>query len=151
MPDFSIEDKKRQLDFSNIAGVDEAGRGPLAGPVVVSAVVLGPSWNKNHKLADSKTLKPSVREEFFQIICREAKGVSTVSIPAFEVDRLNVLQASMVGMKKAVEHLNSIADYVLVDGNRYPEINLPGSILNFGKGKLYFFASSVTTSEILLA
>ena len=113
--------------------------------MVVSAVILGPSWNKKHKLADSKTLKPSDREEFFQIICREAKGVSTVSIPAFEVDRLNVLQASMVGMKKAVERLNPKADYVLVDGNRYPEINLPGKALVKGDS----YCASIAAASIV--
>ena len=113
--------------------------------MVVSAVILGLSWNKNHKLADSKTLKPSDREELFQIICREAKGIKTVSIPAFEVDRLNVLQASMVGMEKAVERLNPKADYVLVDGNRYPGINLPGKALVKGD----FYCSSIAAASIV--
>jgi ribonuclease HII len=113
--------------------------------VIVSAVILGQSWKKYHELADSKTLKPSEREELFHIICGGAKGVSTVLMPAFEVDRLNVLEASMVGMKKAVERLHPKADYVLIDGNKYPEINLPGKALV--KGDLY--CASIAAASIV--
>ncbi|HJL86111.1 MAG TPA: ribonuclease HII, partial [SAR324 cluster bacterium] len=59
--------------------MDETGRGPLAGPVVVSAVILGKNWNAQHRLADSKELKPKERDVLFQIICKEAFAVSTVS------------------------------------------------------------------------
>tara|TARA_B100001079_G_scaffold265447_1_gene271209 strand:- start:2248 stop:2817 length:570 start_codon:yes stop_codon:yes gene_type:complete len=129
--------------------VDETGRGPLAGPVVVSAVILGKNWNAQHRLADSKELKPKERDVLFQIICKEAFAVSTVSMPASEVDRLNVLQASMVGMKKAVERLNPKADYVLVDGNRYPELNQPGKALVKGDSRCASIAAASIVGKVV--
>ena len=94
----------------------------MAGPVVVSAVILGRNWNENHRLDDSKALKVKEREELYEIICQEALAVSTVSMSAELVDRLNVLQASLQGMKKAVERLNPKADYAPVS---YTHLTLP--------------------------
>ena len=90
--DLSHEQKAWREGFRNIAGVDETGRGPLAGPVVVSAVILGRNWNENHRLDDSKALKVKEREELYEIICQEALAVSTVSMSAELVDRLNVFR-----------------------------------------------------------
>ncbi|MEK9858501.1 MAG: ribonuclease HII [Deltaproteobacteria bacterium] len=145
----SHELKAWRKGFRNIAGVDETGRGPLAGPVVVSAVILGRNWNENHRLDDSKALKVKEREELYEIICQEALAVSTVSMSAELVDRLNVLQASLQGMKKAVERLNPKADYALIDGNRYPEMKLPGEALVKGDSRSASIAAASIVGKVV--
>ena len=134
--------------YQAIAGIDETGRGPLAGPVVVSAVILGQHWNPKHRLADSKQLKPEQREELYYKIIREATAVRTISVPASCVDRINVLQASLLGMKLAVEQLLPKADYVLVDGNHFPELNLPGEAIVHGDGKCASIAAASIVAKV---
>ena len=121
----------------------------MAGPVVVSAVILGKNWNENHRLDDSKALKVKEREELYEIICQEALAVSTVSMSAELVDRLNVLQASLQGMKKAVERLNPKADYALIDGNRYPEMMLPGEALVKGDSRSASIAAASIVGKVV--
>lgn len=102
-----------------VCGVDEAGRGPLAGPVVVSAVVLAPDC-RIVGVADSKTLRPRARELLAEEIQRDAIVWSVIAMSPKEIDRLNILHATMEGMRRAVEALPLTPDYVLVDGNRLP-------------------------------
>lgn len=106
------------------AGVDEAGRGPLAGPVVVAAVILDPD-RAIEGLDDSKKLSPTRRESLFLQIRRQAKCWSVVEIQADEIDRLNILQATMRGMERAVAGLDPAPSLALVDGNRTPELGCP--------------------------
>jgi ribonuclease HII len=102
-----------------IAGVDEAGRGPLAGPVVAAAVILD-----NHKpikgLADSKVLTAARRERLYDEILAKALCHCVAQASAVEVDRLNILQATMLAMQRAVRGLRLLPAQVLVDGNRLP-------------------------------
>jgi ribonuclease HII len=109
----------------HIAGVDEAGRGPLAGPVACAAVILDPR-KKIHGLADSKKLSAVRREELFPIIQRDALAWHIVFIEAEDIDRLNILQATMEGMRRAICGLSVAARHALIDGNRIPA-NLPCS------------------------
>lgn len=102
-----------------IAGVDEVGRGPLVGPVVVAAVILDPE-KRIDGLADSKKLSDRTRRELNQTIFDQALAVSVVEMSAAEVDRLNVLQATLEGMRRAVAALHPAPTHVLVDGNRIP-------------------------------
>jgi ribonuclease HII len=104
------------------AGVDEAGRGPLAGPVVVAAVIFK-QGNLPSGLADSKRLSALKREKLFPLICEQALAWSIVEISANEIDRINILQATMLGMKKAVEQLSHYPDTTLIDGNRAPQLD----------------------------
>lgn len=107
-----------------IAGVDEAGRGPLAGPVVVAAVVLHQE-RAVAGLADSKKLSASRREILAARIREDAAAVAVVSLDATEIDELNILRASLEGMRRAVAGLSPPPVRVLVDGNRKPELDCP--------------------------
>jgi hypothetical protein len=100
-----------------VAGVDEAGRGPLAGPVVVAAVILDPLRTIDG-LDDSKRLDERRREALFPLIRQRALAWSVIEIPAAEIDRVNVLQATLLGMRQAVEQLSVTPGLVLIDGNR---------------------------------
>lgn len=101
------------------AGVDEAGRGPLAGPVVVGAVILDPT-KPIAGLDDSKKLSARRRESLFDQIQRDALAWSIIEVGHEEVDELNILQASLAGMRRAVAALDPLPELALVDGNRDP-------------------------------
>jgi ribonuclease HII len=105
-----------------IAGVDEAGRGPLAGPVVVAAVVLNPD-RPIVGLDDSKKLNEKRREELYALIMERSLASAVVEIAAAEIDRINVLQATLLGMKQAVEQLFPPPSLALIDGNQAPKLN----------------------------
>lgn len=102
-----------------LAGVDEAGRGPLAGPVAVAAVILDPA-RRIEGLADSKRLSEAAREALFPRIQAQALAVSIVLVHADEIDRLNILRATLEGMRRAVAGLAIAPTRVLVDGDRLP-------------------------------
>lgn len=104
-----------------IAGVDEAGRGPLAGPVVAAAVVLDPN-RPIEGLRDSKQLTPAQRRELATRIRADALAFAVAQASVAEIDRLNILQASLLAMRRAIEALQPVVDLVLVDGNRVPPI-----------------------------
>ena len=104
---------------SALAGVDEVGRGPLAGDVVAAAVMLDPH-RPIEGLRDSKKLSASRREELAQLIRERALAWSIASASVDEIDELNILQASLLAMQRAVQALDPQPEYVLVDGNRLP-------------------------------
>lgn len=107
-----------------VCGVDEAGRGPLVGSVYAAAVVLGP----NHGivgLADSKKLSEARREQLAVLIRQHALAWNIASASAAEIDQLNILHATMLAMRRAVEGLATVPDEVLVDGNRVPTLSVP--------------------------
>ncbi len=106
-----------------IAGVDEVGRGPLAGPVVAAAVILNPD-KPIFGLKDSKLLTLKRREELFKLIKSHALSYAIASASVEEIDALNILQASLLAMKRAIENLDVIPNKVLVDGNQVPNIKL---------------------------
>lgn len=103
----------------DIAGVDEAGRGPLAGPVVVAAVILDPS-RPIDGLADSKRLSPKRRDALHALIVERALAHAVVCVEADEIDRVNILNATLAGMQRALEALTVAPALALVDGNRLP-------------------------------
>lgn len=102
-----------------VAGVDEAGRGPLAGPVAIAAVILDPA-RPIAGLADSKRLSPARREALYPQIIERALAWQVVCIGADEIDRLNILQATLEGMSQALERLMPVPTRALIDGNRLP-------------------------------
>lgn len=118
-----------------VAGVDEAGRGPLAGPVVVSAVVLSPG-RRILGLRDSKQLSAAKRQKLAGKIKEKALAWSIVYVNANTVDQLNILQATMTGMSRAVAQLGMTPDNVLVDGNRLPELHVPAIAVVAGDSKV---------------
>ncbi|NUS39972.1 MAG: ribonuclease HII [Lysobacter sp.] len=104
-----------------IAGIDEAGRGPLAGPVVVAAVVFPPGRTPVNGLADSKQLAPDRREELFPRITERALAWHVVSVQVDDIDRLNIFHATMLGMRLALEAVAHAADCARIDGNSLPK------------------------------
>ncbi len=104
-----------------IAGVDEAGRGPLAGPVFAAAVILDPA-QPIAGLADSKMLSPKQREALVKLICKHAKAYAVGRAEAHEIDNINILQASLLAMSRAIAALAIQPELVLVDGNFCPKV-----------------------------
>lgn len=111
---YRFEDEVRAKGYRLIAGVDEAGRGSLVGPVVVAAVIL-PGDIYLERLDDSKKLSAKIREELYEKIISAAISFAHVEVSAAEIDDLNIYQATLVGMKRAVEKLNVQPDFVLTD------------------------------------
>jgi len=118
----SFETKAYRSGFTVIAGIDEAGRGPLAGPVVAAAVVL-PRGYKNGAVRDSKKLTPRSRAILYEVITRDALSIGLGVTEPSVIDRVNILQATLMAMREAVTGLSLQPDYLLIDGiNR---IDLP--------------------------
>ncbi|OGT47862.1 MAG: ribonuclease HII [Gammaproteobacteria bacterium RIFCSPHIGHO2_12_FULL_41_20] len=111
-----------------IAGVDEAGRGPLAGPVVAAAVILNPG-QPIIGLADSKLLTEKKRQQLFHAIRKHALAWSVQAASAQEIDEYNILQATMLAMQRAVQALRVVPSLVLIDGNRCPDIPYPAKAI----------------------
>ena len=104
-----------------VAGVDEAGRGPLAGPVVVAAVILDPAQPIDG-LDDSKRLSPRRREQLYALIIQHALAHAIVRVEAAEIDRVNILQATLLGRTRALQALAVAPAQALIDGNRLPRV-----------------------------
>ncbi|WP_415889311.1 ribonuclease HII [Neptuniibacter sp. SY11_33] len=127
-----------ELDFSQdkrVAGVDEVGRGPLVGNVVAAAVILDPA-NPIQGLADSKKLSAKKREQLYIEIKDKALAWCVASASPAEIDEINILHASMLAMKRAVEGLDLPAEFVYVDGNRSPDLNCPSEPVVKGDSKI---------------
>lgn len=107
--------------IKNVAGVDEAGRGPLAGPVVAAAVILDPE-RPIEGLADSKRLTEKKREILFDTIQSQSHSWAIAQASVEEIDRLNILQATLLAMQRAVAALSCVPEHVYIDGNRCPEL-----------------------------
>ncbi|WP_084524022.1 ribonuclease HII [Nocardia inohanensis] len=109
-----------------VAGVDEAGRGPSAGPLVVAACLLAPkAYTSLSGLDDSKKLTESTREELFPVIKRLALAWSVIVVPAWEIDAIGIHVANIEGMRRAVASLDPVPGYVLTDGFRVPGVPVP--------------------------
>lgn len=116
MPNFEFEEKYKAEGYKVICGIDEAGRGPLSGSVVAAAVILPPDV-MIPGLNDSKKLTPKKRDMLYDVILREAVAVGVGMASPEEIDRLNILNADMLAMRRAVENLKTPPDLALVDGN----------------------------------
>lgn len=112
-----FETTARKKGYNLIAGIDEAGRGPLAGPVVAAAVLLAPGW-RLEGLDDSKKLSSQVREKFFPIIKNDALGYGIGIVDVKTIDKINILQAALLAMKYAVEALPKKPNLLLIDGKQ---------------------------------
>ena len=114
-----------------VCGVDEAGRGPLAGPVFAAAVILDPN-RRIDGLADSKALSPARRGELALLIREHSFAWAVAEASVGEIDALNILQATLLAMRRAVESLTVPAEYALVDGNQMPRLAIPGHAIVAG-------------------
>ncbi len=124
MPDFSLEEALANEGYTAICGVDEAGRGPLSGPVVAAACIL-PFGCSIEGLDDSKKLSPKKRERLFDTIREKAIAYAIASASPSEIDEINILNATMLAMRRAVEALPTAADFALIDGNTSRGFSIP--------------------------
>lgn len=127
-----------------LAGVDEVGRGPLIGPVVAAAVILDPD-SPIDGLADSKKLSEKRREQLAEQIRSQALAWAVAEANVEEIDRLNILHASLLAMRRAVEALSHAPEYVLVDGNRCPDLPCPAGAVIKGDSRV----ESISAASIL--
>jgi ribonuclease HII len=128
MLNLETESKYFKLGYKLIAGVDEAGRGPLAGPVVAAAVVIDSNFKINHDdlelVNDSKKLSAKNREKLFGLIKKNVLAVEIGVVDNLTIDKINILQASFLAMRRAIKKLKLEPDHVLVDGNfKIPKLN----------------------------
>ena len=130
-----------------IAGVDEAGRGPLAGPVVAAAVILRTRQRMQY-LDDSKKLSASRREKLYEEIQQKSVAIGIGQASRHEIDELNILQATMLAMKRAIEDLSIIPDQVLCDGNRCPEVDVPVSSIVGGDSKVACISAASIIAKV---
>jgi len=130
-----------------IVGVDEAGRGPLAGPVVAAAVMLD-AHQPIKGLADSKTLSEKKRERLFDEIRARALCCCIAEASVEEIDALNILQATMLAMRRAVAGLRLKPTLVLVDGNRIPELSVPAEAIVKGDSKVQAISAASILAKV---
>lgn len=122
--DYAIESSFLEKGYKFICGVDEAGRGPLAGPVYAAAVIL-PFGIEIEGLNDSKKLTEKKREALFEVIVEKAVAFSIASASVFEIEQMNILNAAQLAMRRAVEGLSVKADFALIDGNISRGFDIP--------------------------
>ncbi len=130
-----------------IAGVDEAGRGPLAGPVVAAAVILD-DLKPIRGLNDSKRLSPRTRERLFEEIHAKALCFCIAQASVEEIDELNILHATMLAMRRAVEGLRLRPHKVLVDGNRIPTLKIPAEAIVKGDAKVKAISAASILAKV---
>ena len=139
-----FEQQAAARGYSAICGVDEAGRGPLAGPVCAAAVIL-PENTVIDGVNDSKKLSEKKREALFDVICETARSYSIAYASVEEIEELNILNATMLAMKRAVEGLDVKADFAMIDGNRTPDLEIESEFIIKGDAK----SMSVACASIL--
>ena len=144
---YEIESALHCKGLALVCGVDEAGRGPLVGPVAAGAVIL-PEGLIIEGLNDSKKLSEKKRETLYEIITGEAVCWSVGLASAREIDEINILQATFLAMRRAVEGLSKLPDYLLVDGNRDPLIGLPTTTLVKGDSKAACISAASIVAKV---
>lgn len=147
MADFEIENELKKEGYQWIAGVDEAGRGPLAGPVCAAAVIL-PEDCSIEGINDSKKLTEKKREALYSKIIENCVAYAIEWLEHDEIDRLNIRNASFAAMSKAVSNLDQQPDYVLIDGNAVKWIDLPHSCVVKGDAKSMSIAAASILAKV---
>jgi len=133
--------------FRRIAGLDEAGRGPLAGPVVASAVILPEDFHLSG-LRDSKKLTALQRDRFFEEINRRAVAVGIGIVDSDLIDRLNILKATVLAMRRALDRLAVTPDYLLIDALSLPDVDIPQEPLIRGDDLSQSIAAASVVSKV---
>lgn len=141
------ENKVIKNGYKAVCGVDEAGRGPLAGPVCAAAVIL-PANTIIDGVNDSKKLTEKKREELFDIIKETAISYSVAFASVEEIENFNILNATMLAMKRAVEGLDVNADYAIIDGNKLPQLDIPCEYIIKGDAKSMSIASASILAKV---
>lgn len=131
----------------HVAGIDEAGRGPLAGPVVAAAVVF-PGDTFIPGVTDSKQLTVDEREEFYTMIIREALAVGVGVVDNGVIDKINILNATFQAMHQAIDQLSVRPDHLLVDGNRFIDCGIPFSTIIEGDARSFSIASASIIAKV---
>ncbi len=139
-----FDEQYKSANIKFLAGVDEAGRGPLAGPVYAAAVIL-PDGFYSEEINDSKKLTEKKREKLYDVICENALAYCISAVSAKTIDEINILNATFLAMKQAVEGLKITPDYVLVDGNRSKGLLVPHECVIGGDAK----SQSIAAASIL--
>ena len=147
MPTFEYENNARAAGYKAICGCDEAGRGPLCGSVVAAAVIL-PEGEIIDGLNDSKKLSEKKREALFDIIKERAIAYAIAEATPEEIDEINILNASMLAMNRAVESLSIKADYALIDGNCSRGFSIPTETVVKGDSKSYSIAAASVLAKV---
>ncbi len=144
MLDYTLELQLHNEGFSHVCGVDEAGRGPLCGPVFAAACIL-PDGLVLEGLNDSKKLTPKKREKLFDLICENAIAYCIASASVEEIDELNILEADLLAMRRAIDGLKIKADFALIDGNIARDFQIPARAIIGGDAK----SPSIAAASIL--
>lgn len=148
MPDYSYEKAAADSGFKLICGVDEAGRGPLAGPVCAAAVIL-PEGLEIEGLNDSKKLSEKKREALFDIITEKAVAYCVAYGTLGEIEEKNILNATFLAMNRAIDGLNVKADFALIDGNKLPvNIKVPAAAIVKGDAKSMSIAAASILAKV---
>jgi ribonuclease HII len=150
MPDYSFENQAKKNGYKIVCGIDEAGRGPWAGPVTAAAVVLDPallSYELLNQLDDSKKIKRAQQKAIFdEIHLKIIYGIGQASVE--EIDDINILQATFLAMRRALKALGVFPDYALVDGNRLPSLNCSSEAIIKGDSKSYTIAAASIIAKV---
>ena len=147
MPNFEYEEKRYAEGYVAVCGCDEAGRGPLCGPVVAAAVIL-PLGIEIEGLNDSKKLTEKKREKLFDVIKEKAVAYAIAEATPEEIDDINILNASMLAMRRAVEALSVKADFALIDGNCSRGFEIPTETVVKGDAVSYSIAAASILAKV---
>jgi ribonuclease HII len=143
--EYEIEAKSK--GYKAVCGVDEAGRGPLAGPVCAAAVIL-PENTIIDGVNDSKKLSEKKREALFDVIKSSARSYCIAYATVEEIESMNILNATMLAMKRAVEGLDVKADYAMIDGNRLPDLKIDSEFIIKGDAKSMSIAAASILAKV---
>ena len=144
MLDYTIENQLHEEGYAIVCGIDEAGRGPLCGPVFAAACIL-PDGLVLEGLNDSKKLTPKKRDKLFDLICENAIAYCIASASVEEIDELNILEADLLAMRRAIDGLSVKADFALIDGNIARGFQIPARAIIGGDAK----SPSIAAASIL--
>ena len=147
MPDYSIEQELHGEGFTYVCGVDEAGRGPLCGPVFAAACIL-PDGLYIEGLNDSKKLTEKKREKLFDIIKKEAVAYSIASADVEEINEMNILEADLLAMRRAIDGLGVKADFAIIDGNIARDFQIPARAVVKGDSKSMSIAAASVLAKV---
>jgi len=143
----SFERRAREQGYKLVAGIDEAGRGPLAGPVVAAAVILSPDY-ENPDINDSKKLSAKKREILYEIIKRDALSVGIGVVDIHVIDTINILRATLTAMRDAVSELFPTPDYLLIDGSTKIPLSIPQETIVKGDSRSISVASASIIAKV---
>ncbi len=147
MPDYSIENELHEKGYKYVCGIDEAGRGPLCGPVYAAACIL-PDGLVIEGLNDSKKLTEKKREKLFDIITKEAIAYCIASASVEEIDEMNILEADLLAMRRAIDGLAQKADFAIIDGNIARDFQIPAAAVVKGDSKSMSIAAASVLAKV---